>query len=76
MMTQSLIDAQSAIKAQLRRQPAPLKPRELRQAIKDQNSLRDIDVREAIWILIGRGQIELNTPRDPGPDSQHLTPNT
>ena len=41
-----------------------MKPRELRQAITDENSLRDIDVREAIWILVGRGQIEL-TPHGP-----------
>ena len=75
-MTQSLINAQSAIKAQLRRQRAPMKPRELRQAITDENSLRDIDVREAIWILVGRGQIELTPQRTLTLTPKHLTPNT
>ena len=63
MMTQELQDAQEAILTQLQREEAEIHPRVLVQTIKDERGLKEIDIREAIWILIGRGRIELTNNR-------------
>ena len=63
MMTDALRDAQDAILLQLRREGDPIRPRTLLQTIKDESGLKEIDIREAIWILIGRGAIALTNER-------------
>ena len=63
MMTDALRDAQDAILLQLRREGGPIRPRTLLQTIKDESGLKEIDIREAIWILIGRGAIALTNER-------------
>ena len=63
MMTDALRDAQEAILVQLKREGNPIRPRTLLQTIKDERGFKEIIIREAIWILIGRGSIVLTNER-------------
>ena len=62
MLTDSLQRAQTAIERQLREEGKPMNARELFQSI-DEEGVREIDLREAVWLLIGKGKIRLNWDR-------------
>ena len=62
MITESLRRAQEAIERQLRNQGRPMGAKELFQSI-DEEGVRDIDLREAVWLLIGKGKIHLDWDR-------------
>ena len=63
MLNQALEQAQAAIASDLRKAGKPVEARKLLEAIKEQQGIKDIDLREAVWYLIGQGEIELTWDR-------------
>ena len=64
MISEGLRKAQEAIEERLREEGRPVMPRDLVAEIKKQDgNLKEIDLREAIWLLIGRGEIDLTWDR-------------
>ena len=65
MQHDGLQKAQEAIEIKLREEGQPMKARLLLTSIrKDRTDMRDIDLREAVWILIGRGKLSLTANRE------------
>ena len=65
MVDGALQEALQEIEARLREEGRPIKVGALLQCIKDDvPGVRDIDLREAVWLLIGRGTIILNPERE------------
>ena len=65
MISDGLRKAQEAIEERLREAGKPVMPRDLVAEIKKEDSnLKEIDLREAIWLLIGRGEIDLTWDRE------------
>lgn len=62
MITNKLQRAQDAVEEKLRASGRPMKAVELFDSI-DEEGVRDIDLREAVWLLIGKGTIHLNWER-------------
>ncbi len=62
MISEELVRAQSAIEERLRANDGPMKAGDLFKHIQDAG-LRDIDLREAVWLLIGKGKVQLNWDR-------------
>ena len=62
MLSEALQEAQEAIEEQLRRERGPIKAADLFKGI-DRKGVRDIDLREAVWLLIGKGKIHLTWDR-------------
>lgn len=57
--------AQEAIEERLQKEGQPVKARQLLSGIRDDiPAIRDIDLREAVWILIGRGKVSLTPDRE------------
>ena len=63
MLNRALEQAQAAIASDLRKAGKPVEARKLLEAIKEQQGIKDIDLREAVWYLIGQGEIELTWDR-------------
>ena len=65
MVDDALQEALKQIEARLREEGRPMKVGALLQCIKDDvQGVRDIDLREAVWLLIGRGTIILTPDRE------------
>ena len=62
MLSEALQKAQEAIEERLREEDGPMRAGDLLKSIKEEG-VRDIDLREAIWLLIGKGKIILTTDR-------------
>ena len=63
MLSEALQKAQTAIADDLREAGQPVEARKLLDAIKEERDIKDIDLREAVWYLIGQGEIELTWDR-------------
>lgn len=65
MQDNGLLRAQEAIETWLRDAGEPIEAGELLRNIRERNrDMRDIDLREAVWILIGRGTIHINPDQE------------
>ena len=65
MAEEALQRAQEAIEGRLRERGSPVKVGVLLRCIRDgEEGIRDIDLREAVWILIGRGTVNLTPDRE------------
>ena len=63
MLSEALNQAQAAIANDLRKAGKPVEARKLLEEIKDKHGIKDIDLREAVWYLIGQGEIALTWDR-------------
>lgn len=63
MLSEALLKAQEAIEERLREEGVPMRAGDLLKSIKEGKDMRDIDLREAVWLLIGKGKIHLNWDR-------------
>ena len=63
MANDSLEQAQEAIADNLRKAGQPVDTREVLEDIHRKQGIADIDLREAIWLLIGKGEIGLTWDR-------------
>ena len=60
MPNEGLLKAQNAIEAELKRKGRPVKPGLLLKDIReDLEGVREIELRGAVWVLIGRGKVSL-----------------
>ena len=65
MIDDGILKAQGAIEKRLQQEGAPIDIRMLLKAIRDKGeNVRDIDLREAIWIMIGNGRISMTPKRE------------
>ena len=65
MIDEGIRKAQDAIEEWLAKQDRPIKARQLLELIRGEvEGVRDIDLREAIWILIGSGKVTLTPERE------------
>ena len=60
MLNEALQQAHAAIANDLRKAGKPMEARKLLEEIKDRQDTKDIDLREAVWYLIGQGEIVPN----------------
>ena len=63
MLSEALQQAQEAIVEGLREEKQAVSPKQILEKIREKRGLKDIDLREAVWLLIGRGEIELTSDR-------------
>ena len=63
MLNEALEQAQAAIANDLRKAGKPVEARKLLEEIKEKQDIKDIDLREAVWYLIGQGEIVLTWDR-------------
>jgi hypothetical protein len=63
LLNEALEQAQAAIANDLRKAGKPVEARKLLEEIKDRQDIKDIDLREAVWYLIGQGEIVLTWDR-------------
>ena len=63
MANESLEQAQKAIAHDLRKAGQPVETRKVLEDIKRKQGIADIDLREAVWLLIGKGEIGLTWDR-------------
>ena len=60
MSNDGILRAQHAIEAELKKQALPVKAGALLKEIrKDLQGVREIELRGAVWVLIGRGKVNL-----------------
>ena len=60
MPNEGLLKAQNAIEAELKKKGQPVKPSLLLKEIReDLEGVREIELRGAVWVLIGRGKVSL-----------------
>jgi hypothetical protein len=59
MLSEALKQAQIAIEDDLRKAGEPIEARKVLENIKECQDIREIDLREAMWFLIGQGKISL-----------------
>ncbi len=65
MQNNGILRAQDAIETLLRDAGEPIEAGQLLKNIREKNrDIRDIDLREAVWILIGRGTINMNPDQE------------
>ena len=66
MLDDGILKAQEAIEEWLRKaEKGPVEAGELLKNIKEEKrDIRDIDLREAVWILIGKGTINMNPDQE------------
>ena len=62
MIREDLQQAQDIIEQQLRDIGKPMKARDLFESI-GEVGIRNIDLREAVWLLIGKGKVRLDWER-------------
>ena len=63
MLSEALKRAQTAIADDLREAGKPVEARVVLEKIKEKHGIKDTDLREAVWILIGQGEIGLTWDR-------------
>ena len=63
MISEALNQAQAAIAEDLRKAGEPVEARKLLDCIMERQNIKDIDLREAVWYLIGQGEIALTWDR-------------
>ena len=63
MLSEALQNAQKVIANDLRKAEKPMEARKLLDDIMEKQGIRDIDLREAVWYLIGQGEIVLTWDR-------------
>ena len=63
MLSEALNRAQAAIADDLRKAAKPVEARSLLDNIIEKQGIKDIDLREAVWYLIGQGEIVLTWDR-------------
>ena len=65
MLDEAVLKAQDAIEEQLQKEQQPVKVRKLLRKIDNQGKgFKDIDLREAVWLLIGKGKIKFTPNRE------------
>ena len=65
MLDETILKAQDAIEEQLKKEGRPIKVRMLLRNIEDKGEgIKDIDLREAVWLLIGRGKVKFTPNRE------------
>ena len=62
MIREDLQQAQDIIEQQLRDSGKPMKAKDLFESI-GEVGIRNIDLREAVWLLIGKGKVRLDWER-------------
>ena len=63
MLSEALQKAQTAIASDLQSAGQPVEAGKLLEEIKEKQDIKDIDLREAVWYLIGQGEIVLTWDR-------------
>ena len=63
MLSEALDKAQAAIADELRKAGEPVGGRKLLDGIIEKQGIKDIDLREAVWYLIGQGEIVMTWDR-------------
>lgn len=64
MLSEALDKAQAAIADELRKAGEPVEGRKLLDNIIEKRGIKDIDLREAVWYLIGQGEIAMTWDRE------------
>jgi hypothetical protein len=79
MPNEGIIKAQHAIEAELKRQGQPVKAGSLLKEIRGNlEDVREIELRGAVWVLIGRGKVSLTPDWELtlASNGERLTPDT